>query len=72
MTCREDFEKWLANEESEQNNMTAWEGWQACAELKDKEIDMLRAAIRKTLDENGHLADGDNCTLIDLKRAIGE
>jgi hypothetical protein len=35
------------------------------------EIDRLRAAIRKTLDDNGHLADGDNCTLIELKRAIG-
>ena len=31
----------------------------------------MRAAIRQTLDENGHLADGDNCTLIVLKRAIG-
>lgn len=34
------------------------------------EIDRLRAAIRQTLDENGHLADGDNCTLITLKRAL--
>jgi hypothetical protein len=32
----------------------------------------LRAAIRKTLDENGHLADGDVCTLIDLKLAIDD
>jgi len=31
----------------------------------------LEAAIKSTLDENGHLADGDNCTLIALKRAIG-
>ena len=30
----------------------------------------LRNAIQQTLDENGHLADGDNCTLIVLKRAI--
>lgn len=36
------------------------------------ELERLRGAIRKTLDENGHLADGDNCTLIHLKRAIGE
>lgn len=35
------------------------------------EIDRLRAAIRKTLDDNGHLADGSNCTLIELKRALG-
>lgn len=34
------------------------------------EIDRLRKAIQQTLDENGHLADGDNCTLIALKRAL--
>ncbi len=32
--------------------------------------DALVAAIQQTLDENGHLADGDNCTLIVLKRAL--
>lgn len=37
---------------------------------RDAEIAMLRLAIQKTLDENGHLADGDNCTLIRLKRAL--
>ncbi|HLP99189.1 MAG TPA: hypothetical protein VK149_12175 [Sideroxyarcus sp.] len=36
------------------------------------EIDRLRSAIQQTLDENGHLADGENCTLIVLKRAVGE
>lgn len=36
------------------------------------EIDRLRAAIKQTLDENGHLADGDNCTLSVLKRAVGD
>ena len=35
------------------------------------EIYRLRAAIRQTLADNGHLADSDNCTLIELKRAIG-
>ena len=35
-----------------------------------KQRDDLLAACIKTLDENGHLADGDNCTLIDLVRAI--
>ena len=34
------------------------------------EIDRLRAAIWQTLDENKHLADGDDCTLIELKRAV--
>jgi hypothetical protein len=28
------------------------------------------AAIRETLAENGHLADGEKCTLIKLKRAL--
>ena len=35
-----------------------------------EEISRLRAAIKQTLDENGHLADGDNCTLIVLKNVI--
>jgi hypothetical protein len=30
----------------------------------------FRNAIQLTLDENGHLADGDACTLIELKHAI--
>lgn len=34
------------------------------------EIERLRTAIQQTLDENGHLADGDICTLILLKRAL--
>jgi len=35
-----------------------------------REKERLETAIKKTLDENAHLADGDNCTLIHLKRAI--
>ena len=42
------------------------------AEKWVEQRDMLLAAIQQTLDENGHLADGENCTLIVLKRAIGE
>ena len=34
------------------------------------ENERLRSAIQQTLDENGHLADGENCTLIVLKRAL--
>ena len=34
------------------------------------EIEMLRDAIRLTLEENMHLADGEDCTLIYLKRAL--
>ena len=35
-------------------------------------INGLENAIRKTLDKNRHLADGDDCTLIDLKKALPE
>lgn len=35
-----------------------------------RERDALLAAARQTLDENGHLADGDDCTLAALKRAV--
>ena len=38
------------------------------AEARVKE---LEAAISKTLADNGHLADGDNCTLIELKKVMG-
>lgn len=37
-----------------------------------RQRDELLAAIETTLDENGHLADGDNCTLIALKRALAK
>lgn len=40
-------------------------------EQQEKQIEALTNAIKQTLEENGHLADGDNCTLIVLKRAIG-
>lgn len=33
-------------------------------------IDELQSAIEKTLGENLNLADGENCTLIDLKRVL--
>ena len=35
-----------------------------------KQRDDLLAACLKTLSDNGHLADGDNCTLIDIKLAV--
>lgn len=35
-----------------------------------EELAKLREAIERTLNENGHLADGDDCTLIHLVRAI--
>jgi hypothetical protein len=36
------------------------------------EIERLSEAIRLTLEENSHLADGDNCTLLRLKRAYAQ
>lgn len=39
-------------------------------ERLQKRIAELEAAITKTLNENGHLADGEDCTLIDLKHAM--
>ena len=44
--------------------------WKELEEAKER-IKHLESAIRKTLDDNRHLADGDNCTLIDLKKALG-
>lgn len=35
-----------------------------------RELMELRDAVRQTLEENAHLADGDNCTLIRLKYAL--
>lgn len=35
-----------------------------------EEISRLRNAIAETLEENGYLADGDNCTLIKLKSVM--
>ena len=33
-------------------------------------IEELERCIRRTLEENAHLADGDNCTLIGLKNVL--
>ena len=35
-----------------------------------EENEKLKKAIRETIEDNLHLADGDDCTLIKLKRAI--
>ena len=43
-------------------------GWHCHAAAN--EIERLRAAIRQTLEENGHVADGDVCTLKVLKDAL--
>lgn len=44
-------------------------GCQNCRNLL-KEVRRLKRAIKATLRQNGHLADGDNCTLKLLKDAI--
>ena len=36
------------------------------------EVELLRDAIIKTLDDNAHLADGESCTLIALKEVLRE
>lgn len=36
------------------------------------ENDRLRNGITRCIEKNLHLADGDNCTLIDLKSALKE
>lgn len=40
--------------------------------LRTAEAERLRAAICATLDANGHLADGEVCTLLALKVALRE
>lgn len=42
-----------------------------CKELKLKK-ELYEVAIMETLKENANLADGENCTLWRLKKAIGE
>lgn len=41
----------------------------ACIELL-KENERLETVIRETIEDNLHLADGETCTLIKLKRVI--
>lgn len=45
---------------------------QRATEIVAQQRDDLMAAIRLTLDENGHLADGDVCTLKRLKDALAK
>ena len=45
------------------------EEWVKLARELEGELAALRDAVAQTLRENAHLADGDNCTLIRLKRA---
>jgi hypothetical protein len=53
----------------EMRTIDAVKTWKELEEAKER-IKHLESAIRKTIDDNRHLADGDNCTLIDLKKAL--
>ena len=46
------------------------EEWVKLARELERELAALRDAVAQTLRENAHLADGENCTLIRLKRAF--
>ena len=48
------------------------EEWVKLARELEGELAALRDAVAQTLRENAHLADGDNCTLIRLKRALAK
>ena len=41
-------------------------------EYAQKAVEPLIQAVIQTLEENGHLADGDNCTLLVLKNAVSK
>lgn len=49
--------------------------WNACGTIPLPVVyaaPILLAACIKTIEQNRHLADGDNCTLIELVRAVEE
>jgi hypothetical protein len=48
------------------------EEWVTLARSLEDELAILREAVAQTLRENAHLADGENCTLIRLKRALAK
>lgn len=62
----------IAGPTDEDDNSGRGYGSVDVAEILSAEVERLRAAIRKTLDDNGDLADGDICTLLDLKIALRE
>lgn len=60
----------ISTENLEKNRPMVWLAQQYNEMIRQR--DELFAAIETTLDENGHLADGDNCTLIALKRVLSK
>lgn len=57
--------RWAANEDAEQARLKLIN---EVTQLIGENL-RLKKAIRETLADNPHLADGENCTLIKLKRA---
>ena len=65
--------RWLkAQFENNEGSLLISENYEVESEVEclKKRVEELESAIRKTIEENLHLADGDDCTLIALKRAI--
>jgi hypothetical protein len=46
------------------------EEWLEEAAAEIERLRVIERAAVKTIEDNAHLADGDNCTLIALKRAL--
>ena len=57
------------NEQGVSNARYMQEVFDICAQLLEQR-DSLRSAILLTLQENRHLADGDDCTLLRLTKAV--
>lgn len=55
----------------EMRRLDALKTYKELQEAKER-IKHLENSVRKTLDDNRHLADGENCTLIELKKALPE
>jgi len=43
-----------------------------CLTEAERKLAVAREAIQQTIAENGHLADGDVCTLKSLKEALAQ
>ena len=65
------FQEWVSGRTSWDTSLEdAWNARNFELKKLNDYIAELEAAITKTLDENGHLADGENCTLFELKQAL--
>ena len=53
-----------------QNLERVTDRWYDSLETVERERDKYKNAILECLEENRHLADGEDCTLIELKKAL--